>query len=129
MDRLRKRRVLIVDDDRWIREELAAALGQDPALEISVADDGMVALRRVATGQILPDAILLDLMMPAVDGGEFLAALDAINKTRAIAIIVMTAHRPPDVPQAIKARARSILFKPFTIGKVTAALRAAFDGV
>lgn len=47
----RARRILGVDDDKGIREELAAGLGEDPAVDISVADDGWVALHQIATGQ------------------------------------------------------------------------------
>jgi CheY-like chemotaxis protein len=123
----RKRRVLVVDDDRAIREELSAALGDDPTLEISLADDGKAALQQIATGAFWPDAILLDVMMPEVEGDEFLAALDTINKTRAIGIVVMTALPEKALPKNLRKRARSILFKPFTVARVAAALRAALE--
>jgi len=117
-------KVLIVDDDRAIREELSAALRQDPALEIGLADDGKTALHLVATGQFWPDLILLDLMMPGLEGDEFLAALDAINHTQEIALVAITALPPSRVPESVRRRARSILFKPFSVEQVVAAVRA-----
>jgi CheY-like chemotaxis protein len=117
-------KVLIVDDDQAIREELSDALRQDPELEIGLADDGSVALHQIATGQFWPDLILLDLMMSSLDGDEFLAALDAINHTQEIALVAMTALAPSRVPQSVRRRARSILFKPFSVEQVVATVRA-----
>jgi DNA-binding response OmpR family regulator len=120
-------KVLIVDDDQAIRQELADALGREPALEISFAGDGRVALDQIATGQFWPDAILLDLMMPGLDGNEFLAALEAINRTQEIAVVAMTALPPSRVPGSVRRRAGSILFKPFSAAQVVAALRAVLE--
>jgi CheY-like chemotaxis protein len=122
-----KRTILVVDDDSAIREELADALGQDPAVEVSVAKDGWAALEQIATGRFWPEVILLDLMMPGVDGDEFVAALEAISGTGQIAVVVMTAVRATDIPQGIRRRAHAILFKPFTLAKVSRAVRAALD--
>jgi CheY-like chemotaxis protein len=120
-----RRKLLIVDDDEAIRSELESALGGNPKLEIATATDGQVALHQIATGQFWPDVILLDLMMPRLDGEEFLATLDAINRTEKIAVIVMTALRPSDVSAAVRRRAHSILFKPFTLEQFAGAVRAA----
>ncbi len=119
---MQRRKVLIVDDDQAIREELAAALRDDARLELSVADDGQKALNMIATGKFWPDAILLDLMMPRLDGEIFLAALDAIRHTTEIEVVAMTALPSSGVPEAIRRRARAILFKPFTVAQVVAAL-------
>jgi two-component system chemotaxis response regulator CheB len=120
-------KVLIVDDDQAIREELSTALGQDPALDIGLADDGKVALHQIANEQFWPHVILLDLMMPHLDGDEFLAALDAIKGTREIALVAMTAMPPSRVPESVRSRARSILFKPFSVELVVAAIRATLE--
>jgi|SRR5438105_10723750 len=121
------RRVLVVDDDEAIREEIADALGSDPTLEIAVANDGRLALHQIATGQFWPEVILLDLMMPGLDGNDFLAALDAINHTEDMAVIVMTALPESSIPEGVHRRARSILFKPFTLATLAAALRAVLE--
>jgi CheY-like chemotaxis protein len=114
-----------VEDDEAIREELAAELGNDAELDISVANDGREALDLIATGRFWPDVILLDLMMPKLDGDTFLAALDAINGTRRIAIVVTTALPKERIPEAARRRARVILTKPFKLAAVAAAVRAA----
>ena len=116
-------RILVVDDDAGIREEVAAALGNDPSLDISVANDGWLALHQIASGQFWPEVILLDLMMPHVDGDDFLAALDAINHARDIAVIVMTALPASSIPEGVQRRARTILFKPFTLATLAGSLR------
>ena len=121
----RAKRILVVDDDQAIREELAAVLREDPAVDISVADDGWTALQQIATGQFWPDVILLDLMMPRLNGDDFLAALDAINGTREIALIAITALPRTGVSEAVRRRARSILFKPFTLTQLGASLAVA----
>ena len=76
----------------------------------------------IATGKFWPDAILLDLMMPRLDGEIFLAALDAIRHTTEIEVVAMTALPSSGVPEAVRRRARAILFKPFTVAQVVAAL-------
>jgi CheY-like chemotaxis protein len=119
------KRILVVEDDDAIREELVEVLSEDPALVVSAVNDGLLALRKIASGALWPDAILLDLMMPNLDGDAFLDALAAINRTPEIPVIVMTALPDPSVPAKVRGRARSILFKPFSIANLTAALDAA----
>ena len=118
-------RVLIVDDDEAIRSELEGEFEDEPNFEISSATDGQVALHQIATGHFWPDVIVLDLMMPRLDGEEFLATLDAIHRTEKIAVIVMTALRPDDVSAAVRRRAHAILLKPFTLEHFAATVRAA----
>ncbi|MCA1825844.1 MAG: response regulator [Myxococcales bacterium] len=117
-------RILVVDDDDAIREELADSLGTERSLEISVANDGRTALQQIATGAFWPDVILLDLMMPGLDGHDFLAALDAINRTQQIAVIVMTALPESRIPENVRLRARSILSKPFSLVALEDSIRA-----
>jgi DNA-binding response OmpR family regulator len=120
----RPKRILVVDDDEGIRDELVATLAEDRRLEVSGVNDGWVALHRIATGELWPDLILLDLMMPRLDGDGFLSALRAISHTGNIAVIVMTALPEDSVPEAVRGHARSILFKPFTLANLTAAVDA-----
>ncbi|MDC0723433.1 response regulator transcription factor [Nannocystis bainbridge] len=61
--------ILIVEDDRDIRDVLAEILAEE-GYQVLVAEDGADGLRRLAEGP-LPDLILLDLMMPRMDGYQF----------------------------------------------------------
>ena len=79
---------LLVDDDPAVRDRAAHALTASgwKALE---ADNGRVALQQLQSGN--PDLILLDLMMPVMDGFEFLLELHANPDWRDIPVIVLTA--------------------------------------
>jgi len=81
--------VLIVDDDPDLRALLRRMLERE-GYRVSEADNGRVALARVR--EHTPGAILLDLMMPEMDGFEFLEALRRDEAGRAIPIIVITAR-------------------------------------
>ena len=62
--------VLVVDDDKGIRDVIATVL-EDDGYNVATASDGAEALRKV--GEHEPDAIILDAMMPRMTGWEFLA--------------------------------------------------------
>ncbi len=83
-------RVLIVDDDRDIRELLAAVVASDGHVAQTAVDgvDALEQLRRGAT----PGLILLDMMMPRLDGEQFLKALRSDAKTEAIPVVILTGH-------------------------------------
>jgi CheY-like chemotaxis protein len=83
------RRVLVVDDDDILRRGVAQALEKD-GWAVSEAVNGRVGLERMAEG--LPDVIVLDLMMPEMDGFEFLAELRRHADWRAIPVLVVTAR-------------------------------------
>jgi CheY-like chemotaxis protein len=63
-------RVLVVDDDRDLREALCEVL-LDAGYQVSSAANGLEALRQLADGAVLPDLLLLDVMMPIMDGYTF----------------------------------------------------------
>jgi GAF domain-containing protein/DNA-binding response OmpR family regulator len=79
--------VLVVDDDETLRE-LTRRLLEREGYRVVEADNGRAALARV--GETPPGVILLDLMMPEMDGFEFVAELRRQDAWRAIPIIVMT---------------------------------------
>ncbi len=81
-------RVLIVEDDAATREMIGRVLRKD-GWTTAEARNGKVALGRLAEAK--PDAILLDLMMPVMDGFEFLTRLRENRDWRAIPVIVVTA--------------------------------------
>jgi signal transduction histidine kinase/CheY-like chemotaxis protein len=82
------RRLLLVEDDETTRRVTQHALERD-GWSVTPAEDGRVALARLAENR--PDAILLDLMMPEMDGFEFLAELRRHATWRDIPVLVLTA--------------------------------------
>jgi len=93
-----KGRVLIVDDDPMSRDVLARLLEKEGIATVQ-AVHGSAGLEAVAADQ--PDLILLDLMMPVMDGFDFLAALRSNPATKEIPVIVVTAK---DLTEADRAR-------------------------
>jgi two-component system, chemotaxis family, response regulator PixG len=85
------KRVLIVDDDRNIREVVSMCLHKLKGWDILTAASGREGLIAIAT--TTPDAIVLDLMMPEMDGLAFLRQLRAQDATRIIPVILLTASR------------------------------------
>ncbi len=81
------RKVLVVDDDEGIRKLLRFEL-EPYGLSILEAEDGRVALETARTQK--PDAILLDVLMPGLDGWETLRALKESAETREIPVIILS---------------------------------------
>ena len=83
-----ERRALVVDDKAENREVLRRALEQE-GWQVSEAENGRVALERVA--EQAPSLILLDLMMPVMDGFEFVMEMRKLDTSADIPIVVVTA--------------------------------------
>lgn len=102
-------RVLVVDDDRDLREAIIDLLG-DEGYDVASAENGAEALE--ALRNTLPHIILLDLMMPVIDGYEFRARQLADPCTAHIPVIAMTASGSED--QRIHVlQAQAFMRKPF----------------
>ena len=82
------RQVLLVDDDDMMRQGMRKVLEQD-GWQVAEAENGRVALARLAESR--PDIIMLDLMMPEMDGFEFLVEMRARAEWRDIPVLVVTA--------------------------------------
>lgn len=96
--------VLIVDDDRDIREMFTAGLRM-AGFDVAVAADGIIALQQI--DQRRPDAIVLDLDLPAVNGLAVHEELQARGDTHDLPVIILTGTEW-DAPS----RAFAILRKP-----------------
>jgi two-component system response regulator MprA len=113
-------RVLVVEDDRAVRESLDRALRLS-GYEVAMASDGFAALRQVDERE--PDAILLDLMMPGIDGLEVCRRLRADGYHTPI--LVLTARDAvADRVAGLDAGADDYLPKPFALEELLARLRA-----
>jgi CheY-like chemotaxis protein len=109
-------RLLLVDDDDFLREALAEALAYE-GHEIAAASDGAKAIAVLERG-LAPDAVLLDLMMPVLDGWGFVERQQSDARWAGIPVIVLTAMGT--LPRPIEARA--VLHKPFRIETLLDAL-------
>ncbi len=85
--------VLLVDDDDLVRRSVRLAL-QPIGWQVVEAENGEVALQALAAAR--PDAIILDLMMPRMDGFEFLGQLRELADGREIPVVVLTAKELTD---------------------------------
>ena len=112
-------RVLVVDDDRQIRRALSTALGGH-GYEVEVAVDGADALTRIATWN--PDIVVLDLVMPNVDGFEVVR--DARAWTDVPIIVLSARGRFDDKVTALDLGADDYITKPFGIEELEARMRA-----
>jgi hypothetical protein len=82
------RQVLLVDDDDLMRRAMRQALEQD-GWEVAEAENGRIALARLTEAR--PDIIMLDLVMPEMDGFEFLVEMRGRAEWRDIPVLVVTA--------------------------------------
>ena len=110
--------ILVVEDDKALRDSLREALELEGYAAVCV-EHGEAALRHLATGA-RPCIIMLDLMMPVMDGWTFRQALLKDQSLASIPVIVMTAATPARVA-AIAAQV--ILYKPLHMGKVMAVVQ------
>src|ERR1700694_4016978 len=101
----------MVDDDALIRDTLATALG-DEGYAVRVASNGRAALVTIGTWR--PDVIVLDLMMPVMDGHTFRAAQRAAAETAQIPVIVLSAAHEVH-GRAASLGAAAIFAKPFDL--------------
>ncbi len=120
-------RIVIADDQASVREGLVLLLGGLPGIEVAgAAADGEQALELVAEHH--PDAILLDLHMPVLDGIGATRRLTAEHP--GVAIVVLTTYADDNsVLEALRAGARSYLTKDADRTHIAQALRAAAGGL
>ena len=112
--------VLVVEDDLGVRESLEAALGFD-GYDVETVDDGDAALSRLAVGE--PDLVVLDVMMPRVDGLTVCRLLRQRGFTTPI-LLLTARHEVSDRVAGLDAGADDYLVKPFALDELLARVRA-----
>jgi len=106
------RKILVVDDEDDIREIASISLDLTQGWELQTESYGLEALDIAAEFQ--PDAILLDVMMPAMDGASTLRLLQQNESTREIPVIFLTAKvQAADKYRFMQLGVRAIIAKPF----------------
>jgi len=113
-------RVLVAEDDRSVRESLVLALGLE-GYDVDAVGDGEQALEAVLAQE--PDAVLLDVMMPYLDGLTVCRRLRARGSK--VPILMLTArHEVSDRVSGLDAGADDYLVKPFSAEQLDARIRA-----
>jgi NarL family two-component system response regulator LiaR len=119
-------RVLVVDDHKVVREGMQFLLEQEPDIQvIGQCADGLEAVEAVV--RLLPSVVLLDLLMPGLDGLNALRRIKA--ETPTTQVVILTSHTGEEhMFDAIKAGATSYLLKSAGAREVIDAVRAAALG-
>ncbi|HEX4222248.1 MAG TPA: response regulator transcription factor [Pseudonocardiaceae bacterium] len=113
-------RILVVDDDRAVRESLRRSL-QFNGYQVELASDGVQAMEQIEAQR--PDAVVLDVMMPRLDGLEVCRRLRSTGDD--LPILVLTARDAvSDRVAGLDAGADDYLPKPFALEELLARLRA-----
>ena len=106
------RHVLCVDDDADIRAILELALGTVGNLEVSTCESGADALETLQRS--MPDMVLLDVVMPEMDGLETLAHIVETPRTASLPVVMLTANtQEHEVASYRSAGAVGVIAKPF----------------
>ncbi len=115
-------KILVVDDELHIRELVKFNLMKE-GFEVSEAGDGHAAVKMVRTEK--PDLVILDLMLPGLDGLEVCRSLKGRRETAAIPIIMLTAKSEEiDKVIGLELGADDYLTKPFSTRELTARVKA-----
>jgi CheY-like chemotaxis protein len=106
------RRILIIDDEDDIREVAALSLETVAGWEVMMAGSGAAGI--VKAQEKRPDAILLDVMMPVMDGPTTFRELRALPETSGIPVILLTAKvQAADQKRFSDLGVAAVMFKPF----------------
>ena len=113
-------RVLVVEDDPDLRRVLEQALRED-GYAVDAAPDGRIGLYDATTWDY--DAVILDLMLPGLDGWQLLSSLRGEKK--AMPVLILTARDGvPDRIRGLDSGADDYMIKPFVLAELQARLRA-----
>lgn len=120
-------RILYIDDEDDIREVAELALELDPSFVVRTCGSGREGL--MAAREWQPDLILLDVMMPELDGPGVLELLRQDAATAAIPVVFITARtQAHEVARLHELGARGVLAKPFDAMTLAQQVRGFLDG-
>lgn len=125
---LKPRTVLVVDDEEDMRELASVFLEMNGAFQVRTAPSGADALLQAAEQR--PDAILLDFMMPDMDGPETFRRLRADASMRDVPVVFLTAKTGENVARDLKmAGAAGVIAKPFNPMTLESELQAILEAL
>lgn len=120
------KRVLLAEDEPNIVESLTFLIDK-AGFDVTVMTDGRQALQAALDN--LPDVLILDVMLPEIDGYEVLRQLRADARTEALPVVMLTAKgQREDRETALKCGADMFITKPFANDEIIAAVRQLADG-
>jgi CheY-like chemotaxis protein len=114
--------ILVVDDERDIREALAELL-DDAGFTVATAEDGARALEWMRSHPGSPGVVLLDMMMPVMDGFSFLAHRERDPALRAVRVVAFTANELAGKEALDSERVEAVLHKPLAWRRMMALLQ------
>jgi len=113
-----KKKILVVDDDAEIVELITDVLGRDGRFEIKTASSGYEA--GISTQQFRPDLILLDYMLPDVNGNVVCQTIRRNPEFENIRVIIVSGVvKQDEIEQLLKSGAESFIKKPFSVDELT----------
>ena len=121
------RRVLVVDDHQPTVQLIRSAL-EGMGLDVRAAGNGAEAL--LAVHEEKPDLVILDVMMPILDGFQTLKVLQETADTRDLPVIMLTARSSDiDVARGWRSGATSYLTKPFSLDQLVSMVRRVLEAI
>jgi CheY-like chemotaxis protein len=106
------RRILLVEDEPALRLVAKVALEKVGGFEVLTCESGADAIMKYA--DFSPDLILLDVMMPIIDGPTTLASMRQLHANRLVPVVFLTAKvQPKEVQELLALGAAGVLAKPF----------------
>jgi two-component system OmpR family response regulator len=125
-DKVSPIKVLVVDDEDAFRKSLVGALQKETYFNVKEAADGYEAGRMI--GEFEPDVLVLDIVMPGIDGFKVCSDIKSRDKDNAIKIIAVTGYPDENVfQQARAAGANECLAKPLDINTLIDLIRGQFQ--
>jgi DNA-binding response OmpR family regulator len=117
----------VVEDDPAVRELLRVTLGGN-GYEVKLVENGLEALVQIDRSEPKPDLLLVDIMIPELDGVSLVRALKGRRETRGIPVVFITAKSDAKtIAEGISAGARYYITKPFLIDDLLLKVKRAID--
>jgi len=113
-------RVVLIEDDADLRRVVQLTLQFGASWNVRTAPDGPAGIALVK--QLRPDIVLVDLMMPGMDGYEVCRRLAADDATKRIPIVLLTARQNLDPERVRESGARGVITKPFDLDALAPAI-------